>query len=291
MRPRSRAGAAPLRLGLVLLLCLPSAASAQRDMDVWREFAGLLRTGPLPEERLRPYVEVGSQVLARALETIRQRTDWTEWDAIPQVFAVDDRRHFVLPLTFGGRTRDFVFTFQIEDGRWYLQHIESILIRLDRLDAPPTSRFPDLAEPDKAWIRAELEVTEQVRLFNFLAREGGRDAAFDWFRDGAGYALAARTWVPMFALPEAFIRYLCWEQANLRGNAVTLERLEPNEARVRIRPLYLRLYGETGHLREQIPAADYRRLFEIIWQDRASHAGWRLRMDCTELECLLSFTR
>jgi hypothetical protein len=73
-------------------------------------------------------------------------------------------------------------------------------------------------------------VQAQADLFNFLSREKGKDYAFDWFRDGAGYFLEARTWVPLVPPGRAFILYLCWEQSNLLGNNVTLHKLDDSEA-------------------------------------------------------------
>ncbi len=45
-------------------------------------------------------------------------------------------------------------------------------------------------------MRAENALTEPVRLFEWLAGQEGREFAFRWFRDGVGYFLSARTWVP-----------------------------------------------------------------------------------------------
>lgn len=42
-------------------------------------------------------------------------------------------------------------------------------------------------------MREEIAMTERVRVFNLLAKEKGKPFAFEWFRDGAAYFLAART--------------------------------------------------------------------------------------------------
>jgi hypothetical protein len=89
----------------------------------------------------------------------------------------------------------------------------------------------------------------------------------------------------------AFILCLCWEQANLRGGRVTLERLEDREAVVRLAPPYFALHESTAHSRRQIPLGDSRALFEDRWQDRAKRAGWKLEMSGGSRECLLRFTR
>ncbi|MEW5995751.1 MAG: hypothetical protein AB1744_15335, partial [Candidatus Zixiibacteriota bacterium] len=147
------------------------------------------------------------------------------------------------------------------------------------------------AENQKAWMREEIRVSSQVRLFNYLAETSGRDFAFDWFNDGPGYFLSARTWVPFLEPEQAFILYLCWEQANLRGNKVVLERLEDGAARVRLQSMYFQLYEHTGHLRTQIRFEDYRTLFETIWQDRAQAANWDLEITYEDEECIFSFVK
>jgi hypothetical protein len=104
--------------------------------------------------------------------------------------------------------------------------------------------------------------------------------------DGAGYALAAKTWVPFFPSHRAFMLYLCWEQSRLRENQVILEKLTDQEAIVKLKTHFFFLYKRTGHLKEQIPFEDYRRIFETIWQDRATNAGWNLKITYEDPECL-----
>jgi hypothetical protein len=100
----------------------------------------------------------------------------------------------------------------------------------------------------------------------------------NWFKDGAGYFLAAKTWVPFVEPGKAFILYLCWEQANLRKSKVTLEKLDENEAMIRIRPLLIDIYLQASHLKQQISFEDYVQIFTTIWEDRAEKAGWKLEI-------------
>jgi len=130
-----------------------------------------------------------------------------------------------------------------------------------------------------------------VSLYTSLAAEKGEAAALAWFRDGAGYALAARTWIPFVAPASAFILYLCWEQANLRGNDVVLERLDDDSAVVRIRPLWFQLYERTGHLKVQITRDAYRALYESRWRDRAAAAGWDVDIEYSGGDCIFRFVR
>jgi hypothetical protein len=166
----------------------------------------------------------------------------------------------------------------LEEGRWFYRHVETIFIRLDKLPPLPLSTFPDISETQKQWARAEMIWSERVRVFNLIAELKGLEAAIGFFMDGAGYFLGAKTWVPFVHPRRAFILYLCWEQANLKGNRVILETLTDTEAVVKLDPLPYRIYRAATHLREQIEFKDYRELYESIWRNRAAAAGWNLEM-------------
>jgi hypothetical protein len=116
-------------------------------------------------------------------------------------------------------------------------------------------------------------------LIGMKAALKGKEYAFSFFKDGAGYFLAAKTWVPFVEPRKALVLYACWEQAHLRGNQVTLEKLDDREAVVRLSTYYFGLYHVTAHLRRQIPFEDYTRIFETVWQDRARAAGWTLEIE------------
>ncbi|MFC1888616.1 hypothetical protein ACFL4G_02555 [Thermodesulfobacteriota bacterium] len=283
-------------LGVALLLgCAVAgsagAAASAPDLAAWHQFVDVLRSQPFPTERVRPYEESLREPLLGFLEVMRERANWEEWTKDPEVFRIDDRIHFLLPLTFDGQASTYCLSFIMEEGKWYFQHLEAIFLRLDALGALPVSGFPDLPEPTKAWMRAEIEVSRDVWLYNTLAAEKGRVAALNWFRDGAGYALAARSWVPFVSPEQAFVLYACWEQANLRGNALVLETLADNEAVIRFTPMFLLLYKKTAHLRQQIAYEDYVDLFEFRWRDRAASAGWDVEFHYDASECVMRFHR
>jgi len=265
-------------------------AQSRAELQPWSEFVALLRAGPLPADRMKPYMESLRGTMEGFLAILRRGADWSEWRREPEVFRVGDEVHYILPLTYGGQTKTFCFSFLIENNRWYFEHFETITVRMDRLGPLPAHTFPDLPEKDKAWMREEWDVNREVQLYNQLAAEKGPAAALDWFKDGGGYALTARAWVPFASPSRAFILYLCWEQANLRGGDVVLEHLDDTLAVVRLRPLYFRLYEETG-LKQQIGADAYRALFATRWQDRAAAAGWHLDLACRGDDCVFQFTR
>jgi hypothetical protein len=290
-------------LGLIIgaLLVSASAFSAlsggvQEDLTIWREFVAALKKGEITPDRLRPYYEEFRSPLLGFLKVIREKADWAELEAEPEVHRVGNRVHFLIPLSFEAPRVTYVFSFLSEPDSWYFQHLEAINIRLDKTGTPPTSTFPDVPEETKAHIREESHWSREVQVFNTLVQAEGRDFAFDFFRDGNGYFLAARVWVPFVEPSRAFILFLCWEQANLIGNEVILEKLDENEAAVRMRTYFFRLYKVSAHLSQQISFEDYRRIFETIWQDRARAAGWELRIEYNDkdypaAECVLNFTR
>jgi hypothetical protein len=271
-------GMISLLLSGCTLLAAQSAGS-EDDIRIWNEFVTALRKGEITPDRMRPYYDELKEPLMRFLEEMRAKATWTEWEAVPEIHRVGSRVHFLIPLTFDGRTADYCFTFLKEGDQWYFQHLEAINIRMDKVGALPTSTFPDVPEETKVHIREESRWSREIQVFNFIAKEKGKAAAFDFCRDGNGYFLAARVWVPFVEPSEAFILYLCREQANLIGNKVTLEKLEENEASVRMETYYFALYQATAHLSQQVSFEDYRQIFETIWQDRARAAGWDLAIE------------
>jgi hypothetical protein len=179
-------------------------------------------------------------------------------------------------------------SFIIDNESWFFRHAECIFIRLVKVEAP-TSSFPDISEEHKDWIRQEIDATNKTQIYNLLSVEKGGEYALDWFKDGKGYFLAACTWVPFVAPEKAFILYLCWEQSNLIGNEVLLEKLEDSKAIIKIKPLYFEVYKRAGHLKQQIAFEDYKSIFNTIWHDRAVKAGWKLDISYLEEECILQF--
>lgn len=159
------------------------------------------------------------------------------------------------------------------------------MVRLDKTPPPPTSSFPDTDEERKSWVREEIYWSQVVFFYTALVPRLGKQAFLDLFRDGPGYFIGAKSWVPFIAPHRAFVLFLCWDQANLRGmntrgDSVTLEKLEANEAVVRFKNhAYFLLYRDTAHLKPMISFADYREIFETVWRSRASAAGWGLAIE------------
>jgi hypothetical protein len=282
-------------IAAVLLIVFPSFSSAASDgnLQIWHEFVAALKSGQITADRIRPYEGISPEVILGQLAIFKAKSDstndWKEWEAPPEVFPVDNQVHFLISLGLGDTSKTpYCFTFLIDHDRWYYRHVEGIFIRLDQTPSPPTSEFPDLPEQTKAWQREETYWSQIVYFYSVLTKEKGKDYFLNLMKDGAGYFLEAKTWVPFVTPQRAFILFVCWEQSRLRENSVSLEKLTDTEAVIKLQSQFFYLYRIAGHLKGQIPFENYRRIFETIWQDRAANAGWALEITCDDPECLTS---
>ena len=91
---------------------------------------------------------------------MKDKATWEEFESTPEVHQVSNRVYYLIPLTFDGKKTTYCFTFVVEENKWYLQHVESIFIRLDKITHPSASIFPDLPEDQKSWMREEIRVSE-----------------------------------------------------------------------------------------------------------------------------------
>jgi len=281
--------------GAFIVTVNSAVAPRQDEITIWKEFVQLLRADALTVERVRPVDPLTPASQLTLLRQFVKNATWEEWEATPRVVHYGNLVTFIT--TLGKKSNapsTYTFNFQVEGGRWYYRFLEGILLPLDKVASLPATghQFPDLAEEQKAWIRNELYWSQMVRLYNEIAGIKGKTYALDVFRDGEGYALTASVWVPFYPTSRAFVLYLCWEQAKLQGNSVTLERLTDHEAVVRFDDsLYFALYVRASHLKNQISLEDYIKIFETVWQDRARAAGWILKIDGQGRKIYLRFSR
>jgi len=291
-----------LKVGLLLSFLVSSGGFSQPggpdDLAIWREFVSALKTGTLTAERIRPLYGTDKALSLQWLKDLMKATidngALSDWEA-PEVIPVGNLVHFVVKLRIGRETTtERSLSFIKEGGRWYFGHMENIMIRLDRIPPPPTSEFPPLPEETMTWQRNEILWSDLVRIYLAAAKKSGQDFALGLFKDGAGYFVGAKSWVPFVPPAKAFILYLCWAESRLYGNLVTLEKLADEEAVVRMQTHFFFLYKRSSHMRQWLPFEDYKRIFDIIWQDRAREAGWKLAIEYQDPECLqvvFRFTR
>ncbi|HMA53786.1 MAG TPA: hypothetical protein VKT17_04965 [Acidobacteriota bacterium] len=286
-----------MRRAALLLLSVGLAASGllaqPGDLDdraVWKEFVSALKAGTLTVDRIRPLYGTDKELALKWLEELMKATRdsgaLSDWDA-PEIIPVGNLVHFVVKLRIGpDATTERSLTFIKEGGRWYFGHMENIMIRLDKIPPPPTSEFPALPEETMTWQRNEILWSDLVWIYLRTAEKAGKDFALSLFKTGVGYFVAAKSWVPFVPPARAFILYLCWAESRLYGNLVTLEKLTDEEAVVEMQTHFFFLYKRSSHMRQWLPFAEYRTLFETIWQDRAASAGWKLDIEYKDPECL-----
>lgn len=269
---------------------------SQTELGIWEEFIHALKSDALAADRIRPYEQLGdafTPVLLGYLDSLRVQAAPEDWTSEPEVVRIGNRIQYIVPWTSRERKVPYCFSFITVDSAWYFQHLEAVFIRLDKIPPPPTSDFPDVSDAKKAWAREEIHWSFIVsNVYLPIAAEKGKKKARDMLRDGKGYYLGAKSWVPFVPPWKAFILYLCWEQSKLRGNDVRLEKLDDSAAVVRLDSHFFALYRVTAHLKPKISIDDYKQIFETIWQDRAFHAGWRLDVQYSpENRVTFRFTR
>ncbi len=273
------------RIALAFLVLYSSAsyhdiAYGQDDYRIWNEFIKALRGGTMSVDKIRPHKQLGDKyksILLGFLDSARTQASSEDWTAKPEVERIENRTLYIVPWTTRGQKTSYCFSFVTEDSQWYFQHLEAIFVRLDRIARLPVSDFPDVSEAQKNWAREEIYWSFVVTsVYLPVAREKGIEYALTMLKDGVGYFVGAQTWVPFVPPQKSFVLYLCWEQAKLRGNNVTLVKLEENDAIVRLNTHFFALYFAAAHLKPVISLDDYRQIFETIWQDRASNAGWQV---------------
>jgi len=286
------------RIGFLLLLMFSflETAIGQDELEIWNEFINTLKTGNMTIDKIRPHEQLGDKykpIILGYLDSIHNNASEDDWNQTPEIIRTENRIQYILPWTSRNQKTTFCFSFLIEDSVWYFQHLEAIFIRLDKISDLPASEFPDVSKEMKNWMRAELYWSDIIQKFYLpIANEKGKQYALNTLKDGAGYFVAAKTWVPFSPPHKAFILYLCWEQAILRGNDVTLIALDDNKALVHMDTHFFALYFTTAHLKTRISIEDYKQIFETIWQDRSVNAGWNLDIQyLTDYEIEFHFTR
>lgn len=261
-------------------------AYSQGDLHIWKEFIHAVKTGTITADDIRPHKQLGGEfkkVLLGYLDSMRTQATPEDWTAEPEIIRINNRMQCIVPWTTRGQKISYCLSFVNEDSQWYFQHLEAVFIRLDTISHLPVSDFPDVSEDTKHWVREEIYWSFVViNLYLPVAREKGIEYALALLKDGGGYFLSGSAWVPFAPPHKAFILYLCWEQAKLRGNDVKLVKLEDDEAIVQLNSQFFALYSTAAHLKPLITFEDYKRIFETIWQDRAFNAGWALRIQYTE---------
>ncbi len=278
-------------LTLLFIFLFPGLLICQDEVNIWEDFTKRLKNGEITVDDIKPYQGLNSETLLGFLDGIRSNVDWVEMEIEPEYHIIEKKIHFLVPLTFEAQGVTYNFSFVREKEKWYFHHLETITIRLDRVNEFPVEKFPDISENQKQSMREETRWSREVYLYNSHKQNNGREYALNLLKDGYGFLLAAKTWVPLVPPHKAFILYMCWHQENLRGNDITLEKLTDNEAVVREKSVYLTLYKVSAHLRHQINYEEYLEIYQTIWKDRAEKAGWKIDFEINDVQCVFRFVR
>lgn len=256
---------------------------AQEPGEIWNDFLDKLRNNRISVEMIDPMEELGDAfkpVLLSFLDSLRVQASEIDWTRDPEIIVQGDKILFITPWTTSFDTVTYCLTFKTVGSKWYFEHIESIFIRLDKYEPLPRSNFPDIDESQKAWMREENFWSYIIINFYLpVSQKNGQTYALDLLKDGGGYNVAAKAWVPFLPDHKAFILYLCWEQSRLRGNNVTLKRLDDNKSEIIIESQYLALYNNSAHMRNIISIEEYKTIYETIWRDRIKYSGWNMTID------------
>jgi hypothetical protein len=256
---------------------------------LWNALTLKLASGGWSEQDVHPLAAGMTGLLVPVLNRFAQSFKSGAGGQLRRVIETGNTVHFL----FNIGSDEYCASVLLVNGCWYFHHLEAISIDLSNPPELPCTgaSLPGLPEQQLDWMREEAAMTERVRLFNFLAAQKSRACALDWFRDGAGFALAARAWIPYFEPRLALLWYAAWSETYLHGNPVTVLRIDENNSTIRLAdPLHWRLYRQTVHLKAQIGEPDYEALFDIVWQDRAKCAGWSLDIVRDERGIDLRFT-
>lgn len=184
---------------------------------------------------------------------------------------------------------EYRFDFIVDEGKWRLCFIECITIPIKNVNTLPFTDFPAVPEHE-TWIRAEKNISRTVYLYNRLKESFGSEKAIEWFLDGAGEFLAAKSWIPYFDDKRAFVAYIAWCENRLNGEIASIESFDNSKCVIRLKDhLWFKVYNSASHLKLMITESEYRNLFEHIWIDRAKQSGWNVRFEYTGSDTIIIF--
>lgn len=184
---------------------------------------------------------------------------------------------------------EYRFDFIEENNSWKLCFIEGITLPVDKIDNLPYKDFKSLPEKE-IWINTERNISKTVHYYCKLKDLLGADEALEWFLDGAGEFLCAKSWVPFYKESKAFIIFSAWIENRINGETVSVDVFTDSRCEIRfIDHLWFKVYHTASHIKPQITLDEYKNIFEYIWKDRAKHAGWSIEFEYTDKDTHLIF--
>jgi len=142
-----------LILGL-LVLGLFNFTNSQNEIKIWKEFVSALMNDHITIDKIRPVEDSWKEPMLRWLKQIKENyKSLEELEQDPEAFRVNNKVHFIVPLTRGESSRDMIFTFIIEGEEWYFHLLEGMFIMFNKMPSLPTTEFPVMSENKKTWQR------------------------------------------------------------------------------------------------------------------------------------------
>lgn len=186
---------------------------------------------------------------------------------------------------------DYRFDFLSDGTAWKLAFIECITLPISDIDDLPYTKFIPL-EGKEFHIRREKEISRLVYFYLKFKELVGKENALALLHDGDGEFICARSWVPFYSDSLSYIAYSAWYESRIHGENVVIKEFRPEKCEVMIYDhIWKSMYCTAGHLKSVIEYPEYMELFESIWKNRATSAGWKIQFVYTDTYTSLIFHR
>ncbi len=286
-------GTCAVLMALAAVLIGPQAAlaaecemprSMNRAIDkLFREFQQALKVTPLD----RTYFHCGEYFdVGHLMEEHQELRELIGGAQTYHVFEWEEILSVVLPAS--DKHEELRLDFYVHEDHLELIRVECITLPIDDVHTLPYEEFR--SSPWEAWAREEIRLSQMVHFYQEFCQHRSKPEARQMFYDGAGFVLAADSWVPFYSQRRNFIAYAGWLYKHVYGYDVLIETFSDAEATLVFpNDLFFLIYDRAGHLKRQISRENYTKLYESIWQDRAMHAGWEVRFEYTGYHTVLRF--
>lgn len=252
-------------------------------IDIWDEFQEKLRYDALTEsdftEEMHTYLK--PLLCGEHSEPRRQKFLDSPYDILEGVDKISVISHCP--------DDDYRFDFFTDGSSWRLAFIECITLPVFDMEVFPYSKFNPL-DKKELHIRREKEITRLVYFYLKFKELAGKDKALNYISDGKGEYICARSWVPFYSGRLSFVAYSAWYECRINGENVIIQEFQEDKCQVTIHDhIWRNMYYTVGHLKPVIEYSEYMEVFESIWRDRATSAGWNIEFDYTDKDTSLVF--
>jgi|GEM_PF-1391217 len=239
-------------------------------MDIWDEFRKKIKDDTLTESDFAAEMRAFLQPLLCGERAAARRRKFLEapYDVYESARGISVVLHCL--------DDDYRLDFSCDSFSWRLAFMECITLPVLGMEAVPYSEFAPLGKKE-AFIRREKEISQLIRFYLKFKELVGKEEALMMFCDGRGEFLCARSWVPFYSDGLSYIAYCAWYESRMNGETVAVQEFQENRCVVVFyNHIWRNVYFMAAHLNPIIEYAEYMKLFESIWKDRAENAGWKI---------------